>query len=86
MTGSKKTKDVVENIEISENANEKLEEKLERLDEIITALDDEDISLEEAFEKYSKGVKLVKECNDSIDRVEKKVKILMESGDLEDFE
>lgn len=86
MTGSKKTKDVVENIEISENANEKLEEKLERLDEIITALDDEDISLEEAFEKYSKGVRLVKECNDSIDRVEKKVKILMESGDLEDFE
>lgn len=63
-----------------------LEEKLTLVDEIIEKLEDGNISLEDAFNEYSKGVKLVGECNASIDRVEKKVKLLMDGGMLEDFE
>lgn len=74
------------NTDINTTDNETLEVKLGRLDEIISALEGEDITLEDAFEQYSKGIRLVKECNDSIDRVEKKVKALMDNGELEDFE
>ena len=63
-----------------------LERRLDQLDEVIAVLENDDISLEEAFEKYSEGIKLVKECNASIDRVEKKVQLLMENGETEDFE
>ncbi len=69
-----------------EENNETLEQMLDRIDEIIEKLNDEDIPLEEAFAEYSKGVKLVGECNKSIDRVEKKVQVLLDNGDTEDFE
>ena len=63
-----------------------LEQMLDEIDGIIEKLSDEDIPLEEAFTQYSKGVKLVGKCNESIDRVEKKVKLLLDNGDTEDFE
>ncbi len=63
-----------------------LEQMLDEIDGIIEKLSDEDIPLEEAFAQYSKGVKLVGKCNESIDRVEKKVKMLLDNGDTEDFE
>ncbi len=68
-----------------ENDN-KLESNLELLDDIIAQLENDDISLEDAFNAYSNGIKLVKECNDAIDRVEKKVQLLMDNGETEDFE
>lgn len=63
-----------------------LEDKLGMLDQIIERLQSNDISLEDAFNEYSKGVKLVGECEKSIDRVEKKVQKLMDDGSTEDFE
>ncbi|MCQ2493478.1 MAG: exodeoxyribonuclease VII small subunit [Lachnospiraceae bacterium] len=63
-----------------------LESKLDMLDELIEQLESDEISLDDAFEKYSAGIKLVKECNESIDRVEKKVQLLMDNGETEDFE
>lgn len=60
---------------------ELLQEKFGQLDAILEQLQKSDISLEEAFAKYQEGVKLVKECNDQIERVEKQVQILsQESG------
>lgn len=53
-----------------------LEESLEELGEIIKQLEEEDISLESSFQLYSKGMKLLKNCNDSIDKVEKKIIVL----------
>ena len=50
-----------------------IEENLARLDEIISKLDNKDTSLEDAFKEYESGIKLVKECNDAIDKVEKDV-------------
>ncbi|MDE6701174.1 MAG: exodeoxyribonuclease VII small subunit [Acetatifactor sp.] len=62
-----------------------LEEHFARLEETIGRLE-EDISLEDAFAAYSEGMKLLKSCNEQIDRVEKKVLKLAEDGGLEELE
>ena len=62
-----------------------LEESFEKLDETLTALESRDITLEKSFELYQKGMQLVKNCNDQIDRVEKKMQVINEEGELRDF-
>lgn len=62
-----------------------LEENFARLEEIIEKMEADDISLEEAFQAYSTGMAVLKECNEQIDRVEKKVLKLSEQGVLEAF-
>lgn len=62
-----------------------LEEAFAQLDGIIAALENEEISLEESFKQYQNGMKLLKVCNDTIDRVEKKVLKLNEEGQLDEF-
>ena len=56
------------------------------MEEVIGRLENEDTSLEDAFAAYSEGMKLVKTCNDQIDRVEKQVLKLTQEGTLEPFE
>ncbi|MBO4987747.1 MAG: exodeoxyribonuclease VII small subunit [Lachnospiraceae bacterium] len=63
-----------------------LQEMLKTLDEQIRALESEDISLEDSFGIYEQGMKLIKECNDKIDRVEKKVLELNADGTLQEME
>ena len=55
-----------------------LEEHFEKLEAIIEQLGAEDISLEDAFSAYSKGMGILKVCNEQIDKVEKEVMILSE--------
>lgn len=56
-----------------------LEEAFLKLDQVIEQLEKEEITLEESFQMYNEGMKLLKECNDSIDKVEKKLIVLNES-------
>ena len=60
-----------------------LEENFARLEQEIEKLEAVDLSLEEAFAAYSAGMKLLKECNAQIDKVEKQVMKLTEDGTLE---
>lgn len=55
-----------------------IEEALKRLDDLTVELAKNDISLEESFKLYNEGLKLVKTCNDQLDKVEKKIIILEE--------
>lgn len=57
----------------------------EELEEKISRLEQSDISMEEAFKTYSEGMKLLKACNDKLDKVEKKVMVLNKEGDLDEF-
>lgn len=59
-----------------------IENNFEELDRILEAMKSEDISLEEAFKLYEKGMKLVRQCNDKIDKVEKKISII--EGNMHD--
>ena len=49
-------------------------------------MQDNEISLEDAFLEYEHGMKLLKQCNEAIDRVEKQVLKISESGELCEFE
>ncbi|MBP3352283.1 MAG: exodeoxyribonuclease VII small subunit [Lachnospiraceae bacterium] len=63
-----------------------IEENFAKIEETIEKLEQDDISLEEAFAAYSDGMKLLKECNDQIDKVEKKVLKLASDGQLTELE
>lgn len=62
-----------------------LEEAFVQLDEITKQLESEEITLEDSFLVYQKGMQLLKYCNDKIDTVEKKVLQLNEEGELHEF-
>ena len=62
-----------------------LEQVFDKLEEPIGKLEQEDIPLEESFKLYKEGMKLIKSCNDRIDKVEKEVLKLNENGELDEF-
>lgn len=72
-------------MENKETKELKLEEVFEKLEETVAALEQEDISLEESFQIYKNGMELLKKCNQSIDMVEKKVLVLNENGETDEF-
>jgi exodeoxyribonuclease VII small subunit len=63
----------------------KLEEAFDKLNQIVESLEKSDISLEDSFTLYQEGMKLLKTCNDSIDKVEKELIILSENGDANEL-
>lgn len=63
-----------------------INESFMAIEDTITKLENEEISLEDAFEIYKKGMDLVKQCSDKIDKVEKKVLSLRENGEVNEFE
>ena len=62
-----------------------LKEAFTKLDEVTRKLESADISLEDSFLVYQEGMQLLKYCNDSIDKVEKKVLMLNGEGNLNEF-
>ena len=65
---------------------ETLDQTFGRLAELVGRMEAEDISLEESFALYHKGMDLLKSCNDKIDKIEKKMLILDEEGETHEFE
>ena len=65
---------------------ESLEEMFTALDETVTKMETEELSLEDSFILYHKGMELLKKCNEAIDQVEKKMLVLDEEGDTHEFE
>ena len=63
-----------------------LEQILEQLDETSEELQSGDVSLEESFELYKKGMDYVKLCSETIEQVEKKVLMLNQEGTLDELE
>jgi exodeoxyribonuclease VII small subunit len=62
-----------------------LETSFQEINEIINKLEQEDITLEDSFLLYQEGMKLLKYCNDSIDKVEKKLVILGEKNESDEL-
>ncbi len=63
-----------------------IDETLEQLNTIIQDMEEKGQSLEESLASFEKGIRLIKSCNKQIDKVEKKIKILSESGEESDME
>ena len=68
-----------------QNEQESLEEMFDMLEQIAEDMERPQISLEESFQLYKQGMTILKKCNDTIDKVEKEVLILDESGGLYEF-
>lgn len=52
------------------------EESMNRLEEIVQAIESGEIGLEESLAKYEQGMELVKRCRGILDRAEKRIEIL----------
>ena len=65
--------------------NISLEEAFAKLDSLISELEKPENSLEASFKAFEEGMQLVKYCNDSIDKVKKKVLVLGQDGELDEF-
>ena len=72
--------------ELGESAEMSIEDAFARLQEILGRMEEDGITLEESFAGYEEGMKLLKYCNEKIDRVEKQVQKMNAEGQLEDFE
>ncbi|MCR5608289.1 MAG: exodeoxyribonuclease VII small subunit [Lachnospiraceae bacterium] len=64
----------------------KLEEKFEQINDIMSKLEDNNISLDESYKIYTKGMKLIKECSDNLDKMEKEIMVIKESMQDENME
>lgn len=61
-----------------------LEENFENIEEILDKLENGSLSLDESFKLYKEGIKLVKQCNSQLDKVEKQIIIIDREEDDED--
>lgn len=68
-----------------EDQEKTLEEAFAELDQMLEKLADRDTALEESFQVYAKGARLLKYCNEKLDKVEKKMLVLNEEGKLDEF-
>lgn len=65
----------------------KFEDKMKELEEIINDLENGEIDLDESINKYTKAMKLIKECDTELKNVEEQVsKLVKENGMEEEFE
>ncbi len=56
---------------------ERFEDALNKLEKIVSKLEEEDIPLEESLKLFEEGIRLSRFCNQKLDEAEKKVEILI---------
>ena len=73
-------------VKIMDKKEVKFEDKIRELEKIVVELENGEVDLDDAIEKYTKAMKLAKECSDKLTEVTDKVnKIMLENGQIEEF-
>lgn len=62
-----------------------LEERFAAIELILDQMEDENVTLDESFELYKKGMEQMKAANQALDQIEKAMLMMNESGELEEF-
>ena len=62
------------------------EASLNKLELIVTKLEDENISLEDSVKSFEEGINLVKSCQDELKSAELKIQKLLDDGTSEGIE
>lgn len=70
---------------MSETNTISLEERFERIEDIIRQMEAGDASLDLSFELYKNGLEEIKIANNMLDDMEKAMLLLNEDGTLEEF-
>ncbi|MDO5403144.1 MAG: exodeoxyribonuclease VII small subunit [Eubacteriales bacterium] len=58
-----------------------LEQSFDRLDEILEYMEKGNTSLNENFKLYKEGMKLIQNCNQQLDKVEKQIVLINDDGE-----
>lgn len=67
-------------------ANFDFERALEALEELVSAMEDGNLSLEESLQAFEKGIRLTRECQTALKNAEQKVQVLLnENGETEEL-
>ncbi len=59
---------------------EAFEKQLKRLEEIVRALEDGQLPLEESLKVFEEGVRLARTCHEKLGEAERRVELLLEDG------
>ena len=62
------------------------EDALENLAELVEAMEEGELSLEESLKAFEQGIKLTRECQVALENAEQKVQLLMNSDDIPEAE
>ena len=63
------------------------EQALENLEELVSSMEDGELTLEESLPAFEKGIKLTRECQSALKNAEQKVQLLLnENGDTEEID
>ena len=81
MTKKKTNRDSIDDL-----ADVSFEDALAELETLVEKMETGDLSLEESLAAFERGVKLTRHCQSALKAAELKVKVLTESGELEDLD
>lgn len=56
------------------------EKSLNELDQLVTAMESGEMSLEESLKSFEQGVKLTRDCQQALQEAEQKVELLLQSS------
>lgn len=57
------------------------EESIKELEQVVKALESNELTLDESIEKFERGMKLSKRCSELLEGAEKKITLLIEKED-----
>ena len=64
-----------------EKQNKSFESNMQRLEQIVRALERGDVALEESLKLFQEGTELVRSCNELLENAQLQVKMIMTAAD-----
>jgi exodeoxyribonuclease VII small subunit len=64
------------------NTSFNFEQALGTLEELVSAMEEGELSLEESLKAFEQGIKLTRECQSALEKAEQKVQLLVKEGEL----
>jgi exodeoxyribonuclease VII small subunit len=64
-----------------EKQNKSFESNMQRLEQIVRAMERGDVALEESLKLFQEGTELVRSCNELLDNAQLQVKMIMTAPD-----
>ena len=71
---------------VKSSKQKNFESSLNKLELIVSKLEDENISLEDSVKSFEEGINLVKNCQEELKSAELKIQKLLDDGSSEDIE